>query len=235
MKKEKIKQYLAELNDASVEDCLKFAVNIFGIEYFALASSFSIEDQVLTRMLLTIDPKAKIFTLDTGRLPQETYNTMDLTMKKYSFNYEFLFPESLAIEDMESKFGPNLFYQSIKNRKMCCNIRKVLPLQKKLSSLKCWVCGLRKEQSSTRTDVNILEWDENNGLFKMNPLANWNEQNVWDYLKEHNIPYNKLYDSNYKSIGCDPCTRAIQLGEDVRAGRWWWEAPEQKECGLHRR
>ncbi|MFH1367672.1 MAG: phosphoadenylyl-sulfate reductase, partial [Elusimicrobiota bacterium] len=148
-------------------------------------------------------------------------------------NIETLFPEKSAVEKMQNDYGPNLFYDGIEKRKMCCRIRKVEPLKKKLSTLKAWICGLRREQSVTRTAVEKIERDEVFKLYKINPLIDWTESMVWKYIKENNVPYNKLHDRGYPSIGCAPCTRAVKPGEDIRAGRWWWENPEHKECGLH--
>ena len=202
-------------------------------ERIALASSLGAEDQVLTHMVLTLKPDARLFILDTGRFHPETYDLIAATMRKYSMHYEALFPEAPDVEEMESLHGPNLFYESIENRKKCCSVRKVKPLRRVLSSLNVWITGLRKEQAVTRSAIEKVEWDEANGLIKLNPLAEWSEKDVWEYISKHNIPYNKLHDQGYPSIGCAPCTRAVLPGEDIRAGRWWWERPEQKECGLH--
>ena len=199
----------------------------------ALASSLGAEDQVLTDMILSIKPDARIFVLDTGRLHPETYDLMAATIKKYHMCYEVFFPDARDVEEMESECGPNLFYESTENRKRCCNVRKVKPLRRVLSTLDAWITGLRREQAVTRGSVEKVEWDEGNGLIKISPLADWSEKDVWEYIKAHAIPYNKLHDEGYPSIGCAPCTRAIKPGEDLRAGRWWWETPEQKECGLH--
>ncbi|MFA6292119.1 MAG: phosphoadenylyl-sulfate reductase [Victivallales bacterium] len=205
----------------------------FGTGKIALSSSLGAEDQVLTDMIMKINRGTRLFTLDTGRLPQETYDVITETMKKYGVKYEVLFPESKDVEEMEMDFGPNLFYQSIEKRKLCCEIRKIRPLRKYLSTLDAWICGLRREQSVTRTKIEKIEWDENFSLVKLNPLADWTEQDVWNYIRENDVPYNKLHDRGYPSIGCAPCTRAVKPGEHPRAGRWWWEEPEKKECGLH--
>jgi len=199
----------------------------------ALASSFSAEDQVITHMLSQLTSAPKIFTLDTGRLPQQTYDLMETTRDKYHINIEILFPDTKRTEDMTTTHGPNLFYKSIENRKLCCQLRKVDPLQKKLSTLKAWICGLRKEQSLTRTTVERIEWDSTNDLVKVNPIADWDTCRIWEFIRKNNVPYNSLHDEGYPSIGCAPCTRAIKPGENIRAGRWWWEKPEHKECGLH--
>ena len=199
----------------------------------ALASSFGAEDQVLTDILLTIDPKAKIFTLDTGRLSEETYAVMDRTNQKYGIKVEVYCPQSSAVEALYQTQGINGFRESIENRKACCQVRKMEPLRRALSTLDVWITGLRRAQAPTRETMRLIEWDEANGLIKLNPLIEWDEKQVWDYIKTNKVPYNALHDSGYPSIGCAPCTRAIREGEDIRAGRWWWENPEHKECGLH--
>lgn len=199
----------------------------------ALASSFGAEDQVLTDILLNIDPKAKIFTLDTGRLSEETYAVMERTNRKYGIKVDVYCPESSAVEALYQTQGFNGFRESIENRKACCQVRKMEPLRRALSTLDVWITGLRRAQSPTRETMRLIEWDEANGLIKLNPLIEWDEKQVWDYIKTNKVPYNALHDSGYPSIGCAPCTRAIREGEDIRAGRWWWENPEHKECGLH--
>ncbi len=201
----------------------------------ALASSMGMEDQVLTDMVAKIDPAAKIFTLDTGRLFYETYELIEKTNLRYKINIDIYFPDSSRVQQMVNTKGINLFFQSIENRKECCGVRKIEPLRRAFKGLEVWICGLRREQSSTRTQNQLVEWDEANGLIKLNPLIDWTEQQVWDYIKQNNVPYNILHDKGFPSIGCQPCTRAIFPGEDVRAGRWWWENPETKECGLHNR
>jgi phosphoadenosine phosphosulfate reductase len=214
---------------------IKEAEDFFGTGKIALASSFGAEDQVLTHVIRMNFPGVDIFTIDTGRLPQETYDVMQATMEKYSFRYSVILPDADKLKKFVETYGPNMFYSSADLRKKCCRIRKVLPLKKKLSGLKAWMCGLRREQSVTRSDVDIVEWDSENSIVKINPLALWKEKDVWDYIKEKDVPYNKLHLKGYASIGCSPCTRAVGPGEDIRSGRWWWEAPEHKECGLHRR
>lgn len=224
---------LPDLEGKTAQEVLKWADEAFGNKV-ALASSFGAEDVVLIDMWVEINPNARIFTLDTGRLPQETYNVIDEIRQRYKINIEFYFPDTKKTEEMLNKYGPNLFYESVDLRKLCCNVRKVEPLNRALSKLDAWVCGLRREQSVTRTQVKKLEIDEaHNGIVKINPLADWAEKQVWDYIKQNNVPYNALHDKNYPSIGCAPCTRAVKPGEDIRAGRWWWENPETKECGLH--
>jgi phosphoadenosine phosphosulfate reductase len=213
-------------------DVLRLALERFGPRV-ALSSSFGAEDMVLIDMLMRIDRTARIVTLDTGRLPQETYNVIDATRQKYGARIEVFFPQPDAVQKMVAEHGMNLFYHSVENRKLCCGVRKMEPLGRALSGLDAWVTGLRREQSVTRTSVHKIEWDESNTLIKVNPLVEWTQDEVWAYIREHNVPYNALHDRGYPSIGCAPCTRAVQPGEHERAGRWWWEHPETKECGLH--
>ena len=198
-----------------------------------LASSLGAEDQVLSHMLLAIDPKAAIFVLDTGRLHQETYDLMARTMSRYRMHYEVFFPATTAVEEMVRDAGPNLFYASVEGRKRCCGVRKVEPLGRALRGVAAWITGLRREQSPERTHTPLVEWDAAHGALKANPLADWTEQQVWDYLRANDVPYNVLHDQGFVSIGCAPCTRAIEPGEEPRAGRWWWEQGTAKECGLH--
>ncbi len=232
MKKEidKLNQVLA---GKPPETILRYASDLFGAESIAFASSFGAEDQVITDMIHREHLGIPVFTLDTGRLPEETYDLMAATGKQYEIGIEVLFPERAAVEAMVTENGPNLFYESIEKRKECCRVRKVEPLRRKLSSLKAWVCGLRREQSVTRTGVAPIEWDEAFGLYKINPLADVTEAWVWEYIRTNGVPYNTLHDHGYPSIGCAPCSRAILPGEDVRAGRWWWEQAVHRECGLH--
>lgn len=222
-----------DLEKLSAQDVLAWGLNQFHAEV-ALAASFGAEDVVLIDMLVGIDPKARIFSLDTGRLPQATYDVMHAVQRKYGITIEVMFPDSTQVEDMVRAKGMNLFYDSIENRKECCRIRKVVPLKRALGTCKAWITGLRREQNVTRSDVRKVAVDESmGGIYKLNPLADWTSGMVWDYIKQHNVPYNALHDRQYPSIGCEPCTRAIKPGEDERAGRWWWENPDTKECGLH--
>jgi phosphoadenosine phosphosulfate reductase len=199
----------------------------------ALASSFSLEDQVLTDMLQIVAPTVAVFTLDTGRLPQETHDVIDATRKRYGVEIEMLSPDAAEVEGLVRQYGPNLFYASVERRQLCCQVRKVHPLRRRLATLDAWITGLRRGQAATRGDVGRVEWDPANGLVKINPLADWTEDQVWHYVRESSVPYNRLHNHGYPSIGCAPCTRAVAPGEDIRAGRWWWEEPEHKECGLH--
>ena len=230
----KIEQWNDQFKGKDPKEVIKFFVNEYTGK-IALSSSLGAEDQVLTEMVTSIDKNTRIFTLDTGRLFPETYDLIDKTNDKYNIKIEIFFPDYRQVEEMVREKGINLFYKSIENRKRCCHLRKIEPLKRAFKDLDIWICGLRKDQSVTRFYSNLVEWDENNGLLKLNPLIDWRERDVWDYIKKHDIPYNELHDKGFPSIGCQPCTRAIKPGEDVRAGRWWWEQPEQKECGLHKR
>lgn len=225
---------LPNLDSKSAEEVLKYALQEFKGKV-GLASSFGAEDVVLMDMMAKADAgKAYVFTLDTGRLPYETYDVMDAFRKKYpQLTVEVFYPKTEAVEQMVNQYGPNLFYESIEMRKKCCDVRKVEPLKRALSKLDAWITGLRREQAVTRGSVSKVENDTVFNLVKFNPLADWPEEDVWKYIKGNDVPYNALHDKNYPSIGCAPCTRAIKEGEDVRAGRWWWEQPDQKECGLH--
>ncbi len=226
---------LDEVNSTidSPQDALKWALDNLHPKV-AKASSFGAEDSVIIDMMTKINPEARFFTLDTGRLDQETYDVMDQLEKKYSIHFEVMFPDAQEVEEMVRAKGINLFYDSPENRRLCCGIRKVHPLKRMLSTLDGWITGIRKDQTSTRESASFLEIDEKyNGILKINPLLNWTWEQVWNYIKENNVPYHKLLDKGYPSIGCEPCTRAIKAGEDLRAGRWWWESNENKECGLH--
>jgi phosophoadenylyl-sulfate reductase (thioredoxin)/thioredoxin-dependent adenylylsulfate APS reductase len=232
--KEEIEKLNRKFSELSVEEVLTYFLHTYKGK-IALASSLSIEDQVLTDMIVKIALDTKIFTLDTGRLFPETYCLIDKTNEKYGIKLDVYFPDHKGVETLVKKDGINGFYISLEQRKACCNIRKIEPLKRAFKGLEVWICGLRHEQSVTRKDLHLVEWDQNNGLIKLNPLINFTEEQIWEYIHRHHVPYNKLHDKCFPSIGCQPCTRAIEPGEDVRAGRWWWESPEHKECGLHRR
>jgi phosphoadenosine phosphosulfate reductase len=228
-----LQQLNHKLENAEPDTILKEITEIFG-ENIAFASSLGFEDQIITHYISKYVPVIRIFTLDTGRLFPETYDLIDRTKARYKVIIEIFFPDRVETEKMVNHFGINLFYESIENRKLCCKVRKTQSLKRALSGLDAWVTGLRREQSVTRMDMQIVEFDEVNQLYKINPLLNWTEENVMTFVQENNIPYNILHDTGFPSIGCQPCTRAITEGEDIRAGRWWWELPDQKECGLHK-
>lgn len=223
-----------ELKNATPEEILQYFLPKHG-NRIALASSLGLEDQVLTAMAVKIKKDARVFTIDTGRLFPECYQLIDRTNDKYDIKIEVYSPDHTGVETYVREHGVNAFYQSVELRKACCRCRKIEPLLRALSTLDVWICGLRPSQAVTRTNIDVVEWDSNNGLIKVNPLAKWSEEDVWRYIKDNHVPYNKLHDQGFPSIGCQPCTRAIQPGEDIRAGRWWWEDPEHKECGLHKR
>ncbi len=231
---QQISQWNKQLRDASPQEVIAFFLNHFK-KRIALSTSMGLEDQALTHMVSQIDKKARFFTLDTGRLFPETYDLIDRTAKKYGIVIEVFFPDAADVEEMVKEKGINLFYDSIENRKLCCHIRKIKPLMRATRDLDAWITGLRRQQAVTRKNLQTVEWDDINKLVKINPLINWSGQQVWDYVDAHNIPVNPLHKKGFASIGCQPCTRAIEPGEDIRAGRWWWENPETKECGLHKR
>lgn len=214
------------------ETMLRHFMEIYG-DRIALSSSLSAEDQALTDMMLGINPQARIFSLDTGRLFPETYALLDKTNLHYGIKIEVFCPQTEALQEMVNTQGINLFYESIEKRHLCCQVRKLEPLSRAFRTLDAWVCGLRRGQSVTRNDMRRVEWDERHGLLKINPLIDWSEEQVWAYVREHRVPYNKLHDQGFPSIGCQPCTRAVKPGEDIRSGRWWWEDPQHRECGLH--
>lgn len=218
----------------AVNAMLRVAVAEFGADgEITFANSLGAEDMVLTDIILREQLPIEIFSLDTGRLPTETYDLIAEVERTYSTRLKIFFPRSDSVENYVRSHGINAFYESIDLRKACCHMRKVEPLSRALGGKQAWITGMRAQQSATRTDLPLRQFDEANGLQKLNPLSDWSEQEVWGYIRMHGVPYNKLHDQFYPSIGCAPCTRAVAMGEDVRAGRWWWEDPDSKECGLH--
>ncbi|HEY0246539.1 MAG TPA: phosphoadenylyl-sulfate reductase [Mucilaginibacter sp.] len=197
------------------------------------STSFGWEDQAITHMIFTNNLPIKVFTLETGRLFPETYYVWNRTMEIYGKPIHAYYPQNESLEQMINTKGPNSFYESVDNRKECCGIRKVEPLNRALAGKQCWITGIRAEQSVNRQFMHNVEWDEQHQLVKFHPIFNWTLVEVKDYIKKYNIPYNTLHDKGFPSIGCLPCTRAVQPGEDFRAGRWWWEDQNKKECGLH--
>jgi phosphoadenosine phosphosulfate reductase len=197
------------------------------------ASSLAAEDMVLTDLILRAKLPIRIFTLETGRLHKETVGMLDRIREVYGYEVEPYRPDTAAVDAYVQQNGLNAFYDSVEMRKECCRIRKVDPLNRALAGQRAWITGQRRAQSATRTELAVQEDDAAHGMAKFNPLADWSEEDVWHYIRSNDVPYNPLHDRGYPSIGCEPCTRAIQPGEDVRAGRWWWENPESKECGLH--
>jgi phosphoadenosine phosphosulfate reductase len=197
------------------------------------ANSLGAEDMVLTDLIAKHQPDIRMFSLDTGRLPQETYDLMQTLRDRYSVPLNIYFPDAVQVEALVARIGVNGFYDSVENRKGCCNVRKVQPLKRALAGSKAWITGMRREQAVTRGSLEVSSFDADHGLQKFNPLLEWTNAEVWEYIRQFDVPYNALHDRFYPSIGCAPCTRAVTPGEDIRAGRWWWENPENKECGLH--
>ncbi len=231
------KYNLSEMNgfleNKSPKEIIDYAINLLGVERVTTASSLSIEDQMLTQLAINSNKNSRIFVLDTGRHFQSTYDVMDETQRKYRFKYEVYFPDTRELEDFVRTYGPNTFYIDVENRKKCCAIRKTNPLKRALENTDAWIVGLRREQGVTRTSIPIVDYDEAHGILKFSPLAKLTEEEVWAYIKANKIPFSELYNKGFRSIGCEPCTRAVKEGEDIIAGRWWWENPESKECGLH--
>lgn len=228
-----VEHYRSEIAGRSADQIIDWALGEFGASGIAVASSLGAEDQVLTDMISRRPQQPPVFTLDTGRLFQETYDLIERVRSRYGITIQIYFPDPHGVEEMVAEHGVNLFYSSIENRKRCCHVRKVLPLSRALAGNQAWVTGLRRSQSVTRTTLETIEWDEAHRLFKIAPLADWSEEDTWSYIRENNVPYHRLHDQGFRSIGCAPCTRAVGPNDDLRAGRWWWEQPEKKECGLH--
>ncbi|TDE31162.1 MULTISPECIES: phosphoadenylyl-sulfate reductase [Flavobacterium] len=224
---------LEKTRSLSIEETLAFLANEYK-DKVVFSTSFGQEDQVITALIGQNDLPITIFTLDTGRLFQETYDVFHKTLKKYKKHIEVYFPEAAAVEELLNKKGPNSFYESVENRKECCFIRKVVPLTKALKGNAIWITGLRAEQSENRNDLEVFEYDGKFDIIKFNPLLKWTLKEVEDYLEKNNVPQNALHKQGFVSIGCAPCTRAITPDEDIRAGRWWWES-SHKECGLHQK
>ena len=225
------REYISKLEQSSLEEILSSVSESFPGKV-VFSSSLGQEDQLLTDVIFKSQIPITVFTIDTGRLFNETYELLDKTIARYKQAIRVYFPEASDVEEFVLAKGINSFYESVDNRKECCYIRKVKPLNRALSGAKVWVTGLRNEQSANRSNMPLIEWDENRQLYKLNPLINWTYRDVMDYITRYNVPCNQLHDKGFFSIGCAPCTRAIEAGEDVRAGRWWWES-SQKECGLH--
>lgn len=225
---------LPDFDQAKAEDVLRWALDTFSPNV-SLACSFQAEESVLIDMMhRQRGSDFRVFTLDTGRLNQETYDCMDAIRDRYGVSVEVYCPDAGKVQDMVRAHGLNLFYNSVDERKLCCAVRKVEPLNRALKDLSAWMTGLRREQAVTRSDVGKVELDKDHGdIVKINPLVDWRHDQVWQYIRDHNVPFNRLHTQGYPSIGCAPCTRAVKPGDDLRAGRWWWENSETKECGLH--
>ena len=226
------KQLNNRFNETGSVDTLRELASRFEGK-IVFTTSFGIEDQVVTDMIFRNDLPVKVITLDTGRLFEETYKVYARTIEKYNKSIQSYYPDNKSLEEFMTEKGPNSFYQSVENRKMCCHIRKVEPLGRALQGMSCWITGLRAAQSHNREDLQFFEWDEGFSVIKYNPLLRWTLDDCREYVKTNHVPYNVLHDRGFVSIGCAPCTRAIQPGEDFRAGRWWWENNSKKECGLH--
>lgn len=225
------KSDISKLEQVSLQESLKLIDDLFPRQV-VFSSSLGQEDQVITDAIFKNNIPVTVFTIDTGRLFNETYELLDKTIARYKQPVKVYFPDAADVEAFVLEKGINSFYESVDNRKECCHIRKVKPLNRALAGAKVWVTGLRSEQSANRNQMPMIEWDECRQLYKFNPLINWTYAEVLEYLNLNNVPYNSLHDKGFISIGCAPCTRAIGHGEDARAGRWWWES-SQKECGLH--
>lgn len=220
-------------NDWSAENTVRWALDTFGRE-MALVTSFQKEGMILLDMAVRLDPGVRVITIDTGRLPEETYAFIDQVRNHYRIDVEVHFPEAEAVRRLVTEHGVNLFYRDLAARLACCQVRKVEPLQRILKHLRAWMTGLRRTRSGFRSTVQKVEIDHlHGGIYKVNPLADWSDSQVEDYIREKKVPCHPLYARGYTSIGCEPCTRPIQPGEDARAGRWWWEKDARKECGMH--
>lgn len=232
MNKETDISLLEQFSNASIAETLTGLQQQFG-KAITFSTSFSFEDQVILHHIVNHSPSINVFTLDTGRLFPETYSVWNSTNQRYGISVKAFYPKNDLLETFVQEKGPNSFYESVDNRKTCCHIRKVEPLQRALKGNHIWITGLRAEHSPARKDLQIFEWDEGNQIIKYHPLLHWTTDEVKQYISQYNIPYNSLHDKGFISIGCAPCTRAIKEGEDFRAGRWWWEDNSKKECGLH--
>jgi phosphoadenosine phosphosulfate reductase len=222
----------SQIRSLSIEDSLHLLTELFPGQT-CFSTSFSMEDQVILHIIASENLPINIFTLDTGRMFSETYAVWTASREKYGIPIQAYMPDAARLEAYVNRKGPNAFYESVENRKECCFIRKVEPLKRALSSQKVWVTGIRAEHSGDRSQLGLLEWDEVNQLNKYSPLLHWKQEEIRHYISKNNIPYNILHDRGFVSIGCQPCTRAIRPGEEFRAGRWWWEEADRKECGLH--
>lgn len=225
-------EVLKYVQEHSIEDSLWY-LNTRYKDKIVFSTSFGYEDQVISHIIFENKIPIRVFTLDTGRMFPETYKVMNSTNNRYDTKVQVYYPKNDAVENLVSTKGPMSFYDSVENRKECCFIRKVEPLNRALQGMQCWITGIRAEQSGNRKDMLPVEWDDQHKLVKYHPLFNWTLDEVKAYIDKYNIPYNVLHDRGFPSIGCQPCTRAVAPGEDFRAGRWWWESDSKKECGLH--
>ena len=230
---QEVGQAAVELEDKEPQEVLAWAIDRFGRD-LAICCSFQTDGCVLIDMAHKVNPRIRVFTIDTGRMPQETHDLVDTYRQRYGIEVEIFMPDSAVVQKMVTTHGNNLFYGDVNLRLLCCQVRKVLPLRRALMTCNAWVTGLRRDQWVTRSKIRKIEIDhEHGGIVKLAPLADWREEEVWNYIRANDVPYNELYDKGYKSIGCAPCTRAVDTGQDARAGRWWWERDAAKECGMH--
>ena len=227
-----VSHLLHQLGGLSISQFLKVLTDLYPGQV-TFSSSFSFEDQVIAHEILSNQLPVKIFTLDTGRMFAETYSVWNSTNEQYNTKIKAYYPNQNTLQDLVESRGPNSFYESVQNRKDCCFIRKVEPLKRALAGNAIWITGLRAEHSPERNDLPVIEWDESNKIIKYHPILDWTTDKVKEYINKNHVPYNPLHDKGFVSIGCAPCTRAIRPGEDFRAGRWWWEDADKKECGLH--
>ena len=225
----------AELDGKSAEEILRWSLALFPGDGLVLASSFGPEDVVLIDMFAGLGDWPRVVTLDTGRLPQETHDVIARIREKYALKVETYYPDAARVAEVVDRHGPNLFYENADLRRLCCRVRKVEPLRRALTDAQAWITGLRREQSSSRAAAAVVEWDDEFELMKLNPLASWTADEVWRRIRDRGLPYNRLHDAGYPSVGCAPCSRAVKPGDDPRSGRWWWEnSSGARECGLHR-
>jgi thioredoxin-dependent adenylylsulfate APS reductase len=226
-------QLAVELDGATPEEVLEWGLERYG-DRLGLCTSFQAEGMVLLDMAWRIDPEVRVFTVDTGRLPAETYEVIETVRERYGIQVEVHFPDAAQVEGIVGRYGPNLFFRAVPARLLCCQVRKVEPIRRALEGFDAWVTGLRREQWASRSNIRKVEVDhDHGGLAKVSPLADWTIEEVWEYVEEHDVPRHPLYEKGYTSIGCAPCTRPTRAGEDPRAGRWWWETNAPKECGIH--
>ncbi|NQU39069.1 MAG: phosphoadenylyl-sulfate reductase [Lentisphaerae bacterium] len=226
-------QLTHDFESSSATDILKWTFETFQEDKVALSTSFGAEGCALIHMIVTMGYKPRIFTVDTGRNFQETYDVWDRLVKRYGIEIESYSPDPADLRQLLKGKGPNLFYESVENRSQCCFVRKVKPLKVALAGADAWLSALRRDQSEGRRNIEIVSRSEAHNVTKICPLANWLEENVWTYIRSNDVPYIKLYDQGFTTIGCAPCTRPVRPGEGKRSGRWWWESDDKKECGIH--
>ena len=230
---DEVRALAEQYEDRPAQEVIEWALTTYG-RLLAVSTSFQAEGMVILDMAHRVDPKVRVVTIDTGRLPQDTHDLIDRVRERYEIPVEVLYPDSDELSKMVTEHGTSPFYRSVSLRLLCCNLRKVNPLNRVLKDLDAWISGLRRDQGETRSQTRKIEVDAaHGGVTKVNPLADWTHEQVWDYIRTNDLPYNELYDKGYTSIGCAPCTRPTEAGEDARAGRWWWEEGMPKECGIH--